>query len=64
MGKQCRLDEPFNGHVEGQIVKKGFFTGWEAKYANISGDALRISNQMGSPPLTVINRISELWTRF
>jgi hypothetical protein len=50
MGKHSRLDQPFNGHIEGPIVNKTFFTGWQAKYANISADAFRISNQLGTPP--------------
>lgn len=50
MGKQCNINDNYDGHIEGEIVKKGFFGDWESKFGIISGPVFKISASLGSSP--------------
>jgi hypothetical protein len=50
LGKKCNLNDNFEGHIEGEIVKKGFFGDWESKFGSISSSVFKISTALGSAP--------------
>jgi hypothetical protein len=47
IGHIANLTEPYHGHIEGPVLRKGFFSGWEGRYAAVSTSGLKISKQMG-----------------
>ena len=64
MGKACSINEPFVGCIEGEVVRKSFFNGWELKYASISSSGLKLFNNQGGSVSHVITSVPEIWTRF
>ena len=64
MGKVCNVIDHYDGHIEGQIVKKGFFGDWDNKFGSISGPVFKISAALGTAPEKTIAAVPEIWTRF
>jgi hypothetical protein len=50
MGKVCNINDCYDGRIEGEILKKGFFGGWDVKFGNITGPIFKISNMAGEEP--------------
>jgi len=63
MGKICDMNEQYTGHIDGPILRKGFFSGWEENYGSISSNCLKISKNMNSTS-SQITSVPEIWTRF
>ena len=51
MGVQCRLDEPFNGRVEGDVLRKTFWSDWSTKHAIINHGRMNLSERRGGSPM-------------
>jgi len=49
-GITCNMDDRYAGHIEGEIVKKGFFGDWENKFGSIAGCVFKISQALGAAP--------------
>ena len=64
MGKKCNINDNYDSHIEGEIVKKGFFGDWESKFGSISGPVFKISAALGSAPEKTVSAVPEIWTRF
>lgn len=50
MGKMCNLNETFEGCLEGEILKKSTFGGWERKVGVFKQGVFQILAQSGQSP--------------
>ena len=64
MGKMCNLNETFEGVIEGEILKKSTFGGWERKIGAFKQGVFHILAQSGQVPEKTISYVPEVWTRF
>ncbi len=65
MGKTCSLNnDPFSWGVDGEILKKGFFGGWDTKIGRINNSVFEILPSMDAAPEKSLAEVPEIWTRF
>lgn len=64
LGKSCNVNELFEGSIDGEIIKKGFFGGWDLKIGAVSGSVFKILPGLDSSAEKTITEVPEIWTRF
>ena len=59
------LYAPFNGQIEGYVMKKSQFVGkWEKRFIRINYEGLKSYRNLNKSPTMVVGETGELWTRF
>jgi hypothetical protein len=64
MNRVISVTETFQGAIDGEILKRGFFGGWERKIGVINGFEFKILSEINAAPEVTIAVVPEIWTRF